>query len=203
MIVSRELLLVRADQVAPELWRNGGGCTRELLAWPAGPDWRLRISLADIEADGPFSNFAGVQRWFAVIAGAGVELRFADAAHRLTPHSSALHFDGANAPHCALLDGATRDLNLMAREGAATLQPALAQTDWCDAFTQRGLFTLLPGELRSERHGRVALAPFTLAWELGPGACTFVPDRQQAATRCGWWLGWSAQGSATPLAANS
>ncbi len=67
----------------------------------------------------------------------------------------------------------------MAREGSALLQPALAQTDWCDAFTQRGLFTLLPGELRCERHGRVALAPFTLAWDLGPGACCFVPDRHQ------------------------
>ena len=203
MTVRHELLLVRADRVAPELWRNGGGRTRELLAWPAGPDWRLRVSLADIEADGPFSSFVGVQRWFAVIAGAGVELRFADAMHRLAPDSPALHFDGAAAPYCALLDGATRDLNLMARDGAALLQPALAQTDWCDAFTQRGLFTLLPGELRCERYGRVALAPFTLAWELGPGACSFVPDGHAAATRCGWWLGWSAQGSAAPSAAQS
>ena len=201
--MSDDLLLVRADQVTPELWRNGGGRTCELLAWPAGPDWRLRISLADIEADGPFSNFAGVQRWFAVIAGAGVQLRFADAVHRLTPDSTALHFDGANAPDCALLDGATRDLNLMARDGAALLQPALAQTDWCGAFTQRGLFTLLPGELRCERHGRVALAALTLAWGMGPGACCFVPDRPQGAVRCGWWLGWSAQVSATPSAEDS
>lgn len=53
-------------------WRNGGGQTRELLTWPAGsaPDqWQLRISRADIDYDGPFSAFPGVQRWFAVLKG--------------------------------------------------------------------------------------------------------------------------------------
>ena len=33
---------VCAADVAPQAWRNGGGSTRELLAWPAGADWRLR-----------------------------------------------------------------------------------------------------------------------------------------------------------------
>jgi environmental stress-induced protein Ves len=35
----------------------------------------LRISVAEITRDGPFSAFAGVQRWFAVLEGAGVMLR--------------------------------------------------------------------------------------------------------------------------------
>ena len=61
--------IAQAD-VMPQAWRNGGGQTRELLAWPHGADWSVRISLADIEADGPFSPFPGVQRWFAVRAAA-------------------------------------------------------------------------------------------------------------------------------------
>ena len=59
----------------PQPWRNGGGVTRELLAWPDGGDWRVRVSVADIDADGPFSAFPGVERWFAVLEGAGVALR--------------------------------------------------------------------------------------------------------------------------------
>jgi environmental stress-induced protein Ves len=65
---------IQADQVAAQAWRNGGGQTRELLAWPNASDWKLRISRADIASDGPFSAFAGVQRWFVVISGKGVVL---------------------------------------------------------------------------------------------------------------------------------
>ena len=65
---------VRVVDTAPQAWRNGGGSTRELLAWPAGADWRVRVSVAEIGADGPFSAFDGVERWFAVLSGAGVVL---------------------------------------------------------------------------------------------------------------------------------
>jgi environmental stress-induced protein Ves len=34
----------------------------------------VRLSVADIERDGPFSAFAGLIRWFAVLSGAGVLL---------------------------------------------------------------------------------------------------------------------------------
>ena len=66
--------LLRCDAVEPQSWKNGGGLTRELLAWPARDGWALRISVADIRADGPFSAFAGVDRWFAVLEGNGVRL---------------------------------------------------------------------------------------------------------------------------------
>ena len=90
-------MLVRADSVAPQAWRNGGGQTRELLAWPAGGDWKLRISRADIDADGPFSAFPQVQRWFTVLRGAGVVLKFADFERTLKIGDAPLHFDGAAA----------------------------------------------------------------------------------------------------------
>ena len=182
------LLQVPADAVPATPWRNGGGSTRELLTRPSNADWRLRISLADIERDGPFSNFPGTQRWFAVVAGTGVRLRFASSEHIVTVESAALHFDGAAGPECELLDGPTRDLNLMLREGSAALPRVQPEAAWDAAFAERGLFTLCAGDLRSEAHGITALAPFTLAWHLGPGACRFTPRSDGPA---GWWLGWS------------
>ncbi|WP_326539845.1 HutD/Ves family protein, partial [Pseudorhodoferax sp.] len=91
--------------VAPQSWRNGGGQTRELWRWPEQGPWQLRISRADIDRDGPFSAFVGVQRWFAVLSGAGVELQFGTTRRTLRPGDEALHFDGALAPGCRLLDG--------------------------------------------------------------------------------------------------
>ncbi len=112
--------------VAPSAWKNGGGTTRELLAWPGPADWVFRLSVAEVQADGPFSGFAGVQRWFAVLSGAGVRLRLgALAPHEvqvLTPASSPFCFDGALPVDCTLMDGATQDFNLMVRTGQARAQ---------------------------------------------------------------------------------
>ena len=40
--------MIYADDIAPQPWRNGGGTTRELLAWPSAEHCNLRIALADI-----------------------------------------------------------------------------------------------------------------------------------------------------------
>ena len=50
------MIVVQTSSAAPVPWKNGGGVTRELLRLPAdgGDDWTLRISVADIAADGPF-----------------------------------------------------------------------------------------------------------------------------------------------------
>ena len=56
------LAVVEVARVTAQAWRNGGGVTRELLTWPAAQAWALRISVADIERDGPFSAFPGIER---------------------------------------------------------------------------------------------------------------------------------------------
>ena len=66
--------VVSLGDVEPKPWRNGGGVTRELLAWPAADEWRLRLSIADIERNGPFSFYPAAERWFAVMEGRGVML---------------------------------------------------------------------------------------------------------------------------------
>ena len=98
------LKIVRFDDVTPQPWKNGGGVTRELLRLPATGDWNLRISLADIAADGPFSAFEGVERWFAVIEGNGVRLDWNGRERLMDMSAWPLCFDGADAPGCRLLD---------------------------------------------------------------------------------------------------
>lgn len=112
--------LVRLADAVPTPWRNGGGVTRELLAWPAGAGWRWRVSVAEVAAGGPFSRFDGVQRWFAVLQGHGVRLQVGTARHELTRASEPFCFDGAATVDCELIDGATQDLNLMLRQGLAS-----------------------------------------------------------------------------------
>lgn len=99
-------------------WRNGGGRTRELLSWPPGLQWQVRVSVAEIEADGPFSSFEGIERCFTVLSGAGVVLSLPRGDVRLTTDSDSVSFAGEDAPMCRLIDGPTRDLNLMVRRGA-------------------------------------------------------------------------------------
>ena len=96
---------VRLDEVFPTPWRNGGGTARELLAWPHREDWHVRVSLADIERDGPFSSYPGVARWFAVASGAGVKLRVDGNGHSLKPGSAPFRFDGGARVECDLLAG--------------------------------------------------------------------------------------------------
>jgi len=139
---------IEADRITPQPWKNGGGCTRELLRdadTPVGGDdhWRWRISLADIEVDGPFSPFPGVQRWFAVVAGAGVELDFGMRRSRLDASDDALAFDGTHAPACRLLAGPTRDLNLMLRGVRGVMRRAAPGVPWAEPWPLRGRFDTL------------------------------------------------------------
>lgn len=132
---------IRADDVTPVAWKNSGGMTRDLVLGPDDADWRWRISLADIDRDGPFSPFPGVERWFAVVQGAGVRLAFAAGEMRLGPHDAVVRFDGGQAPGCRLIEGRTRDMNLMLRNGARGVMRRGGEGDvWAEAWPLKGRF---------------------------------------------------------------
>ena len=175
--------------VPPQPWRNGGGVTRELLAWPAGAPWQCRISVADIDRDGDFSAFPGVERWFAVIAGAGVELVFASGALRLSPDSEPYRFDGEVAPGCRLIAGPTRDLNLMAQQsaGRAEMQRVLPGVTWHSTAALRAVFTAGALNLQLGGNDTCAMPAGALAWsdtDAGaPWQCELPADAAPA-----WWL---------------
>lgn len=168
----------------PQPWRNGGGLTRELLAWPQADAWALRVSVARIDRDGPFSPFPGVRRCFAVLHGAGVELDLPQGRRSLGPADVALAFDGEDAPGCRLLEGPTEDLNLMARReaGVPALWRAAAGDTLAGTTRWRGLFALHDAQLdiadRTE-----AVAAGTLAWCDDDATAPWALRRGS-----GWWL---------------
>jgi hypothetical protein len=130
------------SQATEQAWRNAGGSTRELLAWPQVQAWQLRVSVARIDRDGPFSAYSGTDRWFAVLEGAGVRLRLPAEDLLLTAATVPVGFAGEAAPGCTLIDGPTSDLNLMMRRGLgeARMWRAQAEPTIAGATRWRGVY---------------------------------------------------------------
>ncbi len=180
---------VQLDDVPQQPWRNGGGSTQELLTWPAAADWVLRISVARIDAGGPFSAYPGIERWFAVVGGEGVVLRFAARRAMLSAGSEPLRFDGAAAPQCDLLDGPTQDLNLMVRSDAGRGGMALvaAGEDWVSTAAVRAVFTAAAATLHVDGSELLELPAGTLAWSDRAADQIWRLQADNGAARA-WWL---------------
>jgi len=193
--------VVSVQSVFPQAWKNGGGQTRELLVWP--PDakrWQLRISVADITQDGPFSSFEGVHRWFTVLSGAGVRLSLPQGDITLKPGDPPLAFDGACAPGCKLLDGPTVDLNMMSRQGQATLKMRANHAAAVAVSRQFGFFTLVPGKLTDDKNQCIRLPALALFWDdevAGYSQWQFEPDAPTSDIT-GWWMGFSPDTTERP-----
>lgn len=111
-------LLRAADRPAMQ-WKNGGGATREVAAYPPGADMNdfgWRISIADVAVAGPFSPFAGVDRILTVLEGR-LSLAFDDRTVELAPDEP-FAFPGDVPVYGTPMDGPVRDLNVMVRRGA-------------------------------------------------------------------------------------
>lgn len=172
--------VTRVEDTTPQRWRNGGGWTRELLALPGYDDWQVRVSVADIESDGPFSSFPGVRRFFSVIEGAGVELSIDGRVFRVTPDDAALQFAGEATTSCRMLDGPTRDLNLMVRGTAGALERVVANVTWKPRAQSCGLFAMAEGRCRAD-DASLPVSAFSLVWfERAPSSLSFDSS--------GWWL---------------
>lgn len=181
--------IVRLADTPTTPWKNGGGLTRELLRWPNDSHWQLRISVAGILRSGPFSAYPGVMRWFAVLQGAGVRLHFADRDCHLTPASAALHFDGALAPECTLLEGPTLDLNLMLRpaDNAAVMTRALPGQPWATRAPLRAVYTLHACTLHRDGQTPLPLPAASLAYDTAAGGEAW---HLEGAALHAWWLAY-------------
>src|SRR4051812_48273927 len=136
---------IRTADVAPQPWRNGGGTTRALLVRPRGDDWQVRVSVADVTVNGPFSRFPGVTRWVAVLEGAGVVLTIGTREHRLGRGDEALSFRGELATRCRLVDGPTRDLNLMLSRVPGGMRRVVPAEPWRPEARECGLYATSTG----------------------------------------------------------
>ncbi|AUT59880.1 HutD/Ves family protein [Paraburkholderia terrae] len=121
---SASVSLIRGADLVASPWKNGGGVTREVAAFPEGAAldaFVWRVSVADVAQAGPFSRFAGIDRTLALLSGAGMLLDEANGVtHALREPLDIARFEGETAIDARLINGATRDFNLMVRRGAAT-----------------------------------------------------------------------------------
>ncbi|MFD7924070.1 HutD family protein [Streptomyces sp. NPDC059740] len=120
--------VLRWDAYRSMPWKNGGGTTREVAsgvvqaasAEPVdGFDWR--VSVADVDAGGPFSAFPGIDRVITLVEGEGMVLTVDGTPHPVEPLSP-FAFSGDAATDCRLAAGAVRDMNVMTRRGRARAQ---------------------------------------------------------------------------------
>ena len=182
--------LIHLADIAPQPWRNGAGRTRELLAWPSADDWLLRLSVAEITRNGPFSRFVGVQRWFAVIAGAGVAVTVDGLRHAQAIASPPLCFEGDASTHADLLDGPSTDLNLMLRAGTrGSMALARAGQDWLPGSAGCGLFSAAGGICKADDQP-YPLPAWALLWfEQAPATLRWLPAAPTSLYPVtGWWL---------------
>ena len=101
--------VVRAEEVAPQPWANGGGTTRELLV---ADDGSWRISLADITGEAPFSAFPGRHRLLTVVAGPVLGLEVDGETHVVEPHRP-FAFSGDAVVEASVPEGPVRALNVV------------------------------------------------------------------------------------------
>ncbi|MEU6134049.1 HutD family protein [Nocardioides sp. NPDC047086] len=113
--------LRRAEEHVRRSWRNGGGMTAEVAAWPpgtdAGSDFSWRVSFADVAESGDFSTFPGVDRVITLIDGPPMTLELLGETTVLRPFVP-YSFDGGVPVRCSVA-APTRDLNVMTRRGRA------------------------------------------------------------------------------------
>ncbi|MBJ6125842.1 HutD/Ves family protein [Microvirga splendida] len=112
--------VIRSEDLVRAPWKNGGGTTAEVAAFPEGSGFDTfgwRISMADVASDGPFSAFPEIDRTLIVVEGGGIELDVEGVAYRLDKASPKLSFSGGDITIGRLLSGPIRDLNVMTRRG--------------------------------------------------------------------------------------
>ncbi|WP_202841267.1 HutD/Ves family protein [Luteimonas saliphila] len=121
--MDRTTCVIPAHEYRRVRWINGAGWTREIHAEPGGEGWAWRLSIAEVEADAPFSLLPGVDRELVLLEGDGLRLRFDDGETReLLPPHQRLRFAGDRALGGQPLDGRAVAFNLMWRRDAVATQ---------------------------------------------------------------------------------
>jgi environmental stress-induced protein Ves len=172
------LQIVRRSTFKRSPWKNGGGITHEAIRVPATGDRFLwRVSVAQIDASGPFSDFTGYDRKMVLLQGPGIELTHGDGRHRVLKNvGDFVEFAGALPTHCELLGGFCVDLNLMVaqslRSTARVERPADGLIATADGETTLIFGIESPMSLASDAGETVRLEPWDLA-VLSPGNARF------------------------------
>ncbi|MER5811985.1 HutD family protein [Streptomyces sp. NPDC002033] len=185
-----DIRILRAEGRPAVPWKNGGGVTREIAARPedagtTGFDWR--ISLAEVAADGPFSEFPGIDRTLTLAEGAGMDLAIGGE-HRLVDERFAPRdFPGDVPTGCRLLDGPVVNFNVMYRRTGTRVRTAVVRGEL--ALGIRPEETLLvcaldgPAALAAEPGPATALGPYDAALLTGPATVLLRAQGHTAVVR--------------------
>jgi environmental stress-induced protein Ves len=144
--------VIRSDELVQVPWKNGGGTTAEVAAFPPGAGFGTfgwRISMADVATDGPFSAFPGIDRTLIVVEGNGIELAVDGVPYRLDGPASKLSFSGDDPTVARLIAGPIRDLNVMTRRGQFShrTRTLKAGTALLSDDTETALLVVLDGRM--------------------------------------------------------
>lgn len=106
--------IIRRSEFKSVPWKNRGGMTHEIAKEDGEQNILWRLSIAEVEQDGPFSLFAGLRRSLTVITGNGMDLcdavgNVAHAAPLLQP----ITFSGNEVLKGVLRNGPCQDFNLI------------------------------------------------------------------------------------------
>jgi uncharacterized protein len=112
-------MIIRLSDCPSQPWKNGLGSTREIAVQPSGiggDDFLWRVSIAEVDSAAPFSRFPGIDRQIALLDGNGFTMTLDDGrVHALTTPFAPFAFAGEAKVAVTLVDGPTRDFNLMVR----------------------------------------------------------------------------------------
>ena len=140
-------LLIPFAGLEPAPWKNGGGSTTELAIAPPGAsldkfDWR--ISLATICADGPFSQFNGVDRSLALVDGPGVFLEIDEEGRfALDEDAPLVEFAGESHVMATLAGAPSTDFNVMTRRDRCHHKLGRRLLEGSSEFAPRGDVSIL------------------------------------------------------------
>ncbi|MFF5922096.1 HutD family protein [Streptomyces flavochromogenes] len=162
------------ETLTPGRWRNGGGTTREIASRPVGAeDFGWRASVADIDRDGPFSTFGGVDRTLTLLAGDGVLLTSPGEFERLPARAGEpFAFSGDLALSAEVSSGGCRVLNIMVRRGNWTARVERVAGRVLAPSAHAGVFYVLRGRWQTGEDGHVLAAGQGVWWDedgLAPG----------------------------------
>ncbi|MBD2750259.1 HutD family protein [Microvirga sp. BT688] len=139
--------VIRNEDLVRVPWKNGGGTTAEVAAFPEGSGFDTfgwRVSMADVASDGPFSAFPEVDRTLIVVEGDGIELDVEGVAFRLDRTSPKLSFSGDEITTGRLLSGPIRDLNVMTRRGQFRHRTRFVESGVALLAEETGIAFLVP-----------------------------------------------------------
>ena len=111
-----EVTIIPSKQNSLSPWLNGAGLTRQIAIYPSGAtmlDFVWRISVANIESNTVYSNFAHTNRLQMLLSGDGIVLTLPHKVCVLNQQYQYIDFSGDDIASCYLLKHPCQVLNIM------------------------------------------------------------------------------------------